>query len=84
MFDWLTVGGPMGILHTPENVGISPEVEGAPECSSDAISCNAATFKTYPGVKNQAITGDEMKKHVDKDHLVVFNTFERLTGFVEG
>ena len=53
MFDWLTVGGPMGILHTPKNVGIFPEVKGTPECSPDAISCNAATFKNYPGVENQ-------------------------------
>ena len=84
MLEWLTVGGPMGILRTPKNVGIFPEVEGTPECSPDAISCNAATFKKIPGVENQAITGDEMKKHVDKDHLVAFNTFEQLTGFVEG
>ena len=67
MFEWLTVGGPMGIIHTPKNVGIFPEVEGTPECSPDAISCNMATFRNYPGVEDQAITGDEMKKHIDKE-----------------
>ena len=74
----------MGILHTPKNVGVFPECEGTPECSPDAIICNAATFKNYPGVENQAIACDEMKKHIDKEHLVAFNTFEQLTGFVEG
>ena len=47
-------------------------------------SLQCSYVKNYPGVENQAITGDEMKKHVDKDHLVAFNTFEQLTGFVEG
>ena len=84
MFDWLTVGGPMGILHIPKNVGVFPECEGAPECSPDAIICNAATFKNYPGVENQAVTGEEMEKHIDKEHLVAFDSFQQLTGFVEG
>ena len=43
-----------------------------------------ATFRNYPGVEDQAITGDEMKKHIDKDHLVAFDTREQLTGYVQG
>jgi len=84
MFNWLTVGGPMGILHTPKNVGIFPEVEGTPECSPDATSCNMATFWNYPGVEDQAITGEEMDKHIEKGHLVAFDKREQLTGYVEG
>ena len=74
----------MGILHTPKNVGIFPEVEGTPECSHDAISCNMATFRNYPGVEDQAITGEEMDKHIEKGHLVAFDKKEQLTGYVEG
>ena len=74
----------MGILHTPKNVGIFPVVEGTPECSPDAISCNMATFRNYPGVEDQAITGEEMAKHIEKGHLVAFDKREQLTGYVEG
>ena len=84
MFEWLTVGGPMGIMHTPKNVGIFPVVEGTPECSHDAICCNMATFRNYPGVEDQAITGEEMGKHIEKGHLVAFDKKEQLTGYVEG
>ena len=62
----------MGILHLPKNVGVFPDCDGAPECSPDAIICNVATFKNYPGVENQAITSDEMEEHIDKEHLVFF------------
>ena len=64
--------------------GIFPEVEGSPECSPDAINCNMATFRNYPGVEDQTITGEEMEKHIDKEHLVAFDTREQLTGYVEG
>ena len=74
----------MGILHTFKNVGIFPEVEGSPECSPDAINCNMATFRNYPGVEDQAITGEEMDKHIEKGHLVAFDKREQLTGYVEG
>ena len=30
VFEWLTVGGPMGILHTPRNVGVFPVCVKAP------------------------------------------------------
>ena len=55
-----------------------------PECSPDEIICNATTFRNYPGVEDQAITGKEMGKHIEKGHVAAFSTFKQLTGFVEG
>ena len=43
-----------------------------------------ATFRNYPGVEDQAITSDEMEKHIEKGHLVAFDKREQLTGYVEG
>lgn len=74
----------MGILHTPVNVGVVPECTDMLECSPDDIICNAATFKNYPDAENQAIIGGESEKHIEKDHLAAFDTFQQLTGFVEG
>ena len=74
MLPWVIIGGPMGILHVPVNVGVSLECTATPECSPDEIICNAATFKNYLGVENQAIIGEEMEKHIGKDQLAAFDT----------
>ena len=74
----------MGILHSPLNVGALPDCIDLAECGPDEIVCNAAPFKNDPGVEDQKITGDEMAKHIEKEHVVAFDTFEQLSVFVEG
>ena len=84
MFTWLRQGGPMGILHTPVNVGVFPDCTDRRECGPDEILCNASTFRNYPGVEDQAVTEEEMAKHIEEDHVAAFNTFEQLSGFADG
>ena len=75
----------MGILHNPVDVGVCvPDCSSIPECTPDEITCDLSTFTNYPGVEEQPVTEEEMKKHADKDHVVAFNTVKQLTGFVEG
>ena len=68
----------------PVIVGVFPDCTDIPECSPDYIICNAATFRNYPGVEDQAVIGEKMGKHIEKDHVAAFSTFQQLTGFVKG
>ena len=66
------------------NVEVFPDCSDTPECKPGEIACDPATFSNYPGVEEQPVTEEEMTKHIDKEHVVAFNTVKQLTGFGEG
>ena len=61
-----------------------------PECSQPAdvhpqdSHCDQQQFKNYLGVDEQAISDSELQAHLEKGHVVVFDTFEELSDSVDG
>ena len=47
------------------------------------IHCDEQQFLNYPGVEEQDITDAEFSSHLEKGHLVAFDTYAELAQFVE-
>ena len=79
---WLTDGSPTGITSPLIDPGIFPEVSRPADMQPQDLHCDEQQFQNYPAVEEQAITDTELTSHLDKGHIVAFDTYAELWKFV--
>ena len=47
------------------------------------LHCDEQQFRNYPGVEDQNITDAELTAHLEKGHMVAFDTYAELSEFVD-
>ena len=47
------------------------------------LHCDEQQFQNYPGVEEQAITDAELTSHLEKGHIMAFDTYAELCEFVD-
>ena len=80
---WLTDGSPTGITSPLIDPGIFPEVSRPADMQPQDLHCDEQQFQNYPAVEEQAITDTELTSHLDKGHIVAFDTYAELQEFLE-
>ena len=63
---------------------IFPIVEVEPGMAYDSLHCDGANFKNYAGVEESEVTEKEIRAHLEKGHIISFDTLEDLGHFVKG
>ena len=83
IFIWLRDGAPTGITSQLIDPGIFPQCSRPADVQPEDLRCDKQQFRNYPGVEEQAITDAELSSHLEKGHIVAFDTYAELAQFAD-
>ena len=81
---WMLHGAPTGILNEIPDPGIFPRCDRPASAQPSDLYSDERSFQNYPGVEDAEVTATELQAHLDKGHIVGFESYDELAEFVQG
>ena len=66
-----------------QDPGIFPKCQRPADQQPQDLHSDEKQFRNYPGVEEQEITDAELAAHLEKEHIVAFDTYAELAEFVQ-
>ena len=78
IFLWLRDGAPAGITTELIDPGIFPKSNRPADLQPGDLHRKQQLFRNYPGVEENEITDKELAAHLEKGHVMAFDSFAEL------